>query len=851
MDIDSIPQNEGSGQEIHCGKSHNFHEKENRAPRTKWCKKHETEDRCWAFGAFDGTTFDSARALSVHFESGHAAAAAQFKDNWRKQENFQRSNAIFVDIDNKIYIDEHGQPIKRRGIDPETGKERTYNYIECPMSDEEAAELLQHPLIVAHCAIAQESTSSQPGDRRFHAFFITDRDITSAEHHRSLTRRLQSQFRRADPACKDAARFFYGSLNPCAIVQERTIPLAMIEAIPDPRQRRTPARSAAAPISSSEQQQRVEDALSRIPANGICYNDWFTLIAAVASEFDVSTAESILERWSGYCSKPGEIRKKLDSLGSVDDPATIATVFYFAIQYGWTPPIERAYDESPIDLDRAPADTPQDWFTDLPDSWRVLIMNALKPSHALVIELFFQAVKAGCVKAQNFSARDLMAANELLGFNIPQATLYQALKELSGEFFPFFHIKITRPEEAPDDLRGELFQNFPINDVQETIVGNFWKNSTRGRKVIYYGLNPYADVKAALIEYANPRIYERASQSYEGEILMPPTAGMVQAAGVGEGEAAAVAGELHQALSAAYEAQGHKERPAVKHAKRRRTRLIADLDDPHSTPLPEGWPLDNAAHYRDAFLHVKVKAKVEANPDEKISSQELADMVGTDPRSVKARRARAGIQAESQETSVEVQSFDDIRAYGKANRAYAKCVVARTKGGETEAPAKGESYAAFISRQRATGARVTAHFQHTSTYKIVSEAPPERASRKPKEHLSGLESRSAPRSMSEKSERYYGPGYDPRWILAQLQLALKLLGWIYDNGRLIHPDTGEIAPDTPMEIIEVLIGREIGESWDVFRELGAELGAVMSITEARQIRPAGDGWQEVPLRKVG
>lgn len=346
--MNSVSEKKADSQPSLCSTSKAFHAKENLAP-VRWSKKRQQYDNRWALGAFDAATLESVRALADHFERGHAVGCAQFRDNWRHGKNFIQSNVLFVDIDNKIFVDEYGQRIRRRAIDPATGKVRTFNYLESPMSDEEAAELLQHPLI-AHCAIVQESASSKPGDRRFHLIFILDEPITDPEKYRSLTRRLQSQFRRADPTVKDAARFFYGSLKSCVIVQERTIPITLLEAIPDPQAHRAPtaaARNTSAPYTSDDLQRRVEDALSHIPPNP-GYDIWVTIIAALYSAFDVSTAESILERWSGHYSKPGEIREKLESLGSHSNPATIATVFYFAKQHGWTPPWKRRKVKVPV-----------------------------------------------------------------------------------------------------------------------------------------------------------------------------------------------------------------------------------------------------------------------------------------------------------------------------------------------------------------------------------------------------------------------------------------------------------------------------------------------------------------------
>jgi hypothetical protein len=316
-----------------------FYKKENHA-QTKWNEKKQAYTNDWAYGAFTNTVA-TLEQLQGTIEAGKAIAAGHFKDNWRKEANFEQSNVLFVDIDNKVYYDEHDKPIRRR-IRRDDGKMKTVNYVESPMSDEEARELMRHPLIVNYAGIVQESASSKPGDRRFHVLFFTNKIVTDPYLYKSYTRRLQSQFRRADPSVRDAARMLYSSTTPCIIAEERTIPVSLIETWSDPRRSKQQVKPAKTPFRPTKKQERlVIEALQHIPPEpkNLSYSDWFRIIAAIASSFSRETAVLMLEDWTGHCSEPGEIEAKVDSVtnGYDGEPATLGTLFWIAEQYGYRP----------------------------------------------------------------------------------------------------------------------------------------------------------------------------------------------------------------------------------------------------------------------------------------------------------------------------------------------------------------------------------------------------------------------------------------------------------------------------------------------------------------------------------
>jgi hypothetical protein len=138
---------------------------------------------------------------------------------------------------------------------------------------------------------------------------------------------------------------------------------------------------------------------------------------------------------------------------------------------------EQPYDAPAIDLDRAPSDSPSEWFTKMPDSWRSAWLN-YNPSAICTVELFVEAVATGHIDPAYFSRRDLLAANVALGFGIKTATLYKAVAELNGELFSIADTKV---------------------DALKNTVSGSENNSARGRKQTYYARRPYVEVKATLL----------------------------------------------------------------------------------------------------------------------------------------------------------------------------------------------------------------------------------------------------------------------------------------------------------------------------------------------------------------
>lgn len=107
-------------------------------------------------------------------------AYCPWMDGIRKVENFQLAQHIAVDID--------------------TGDKRA-----------DLEELARHPLVQGYGAIIHETPSHTPYAPRARVIFILDEPIRTAEGYKAAIQVVTDLFDGADPACVDAARFFFGN----------------------------------------------------------------------------------------------------------------------------------------------------------------------------------------------------------------------------------------------------------------------------------------------------------------------------------------------------------------------------------------------------------------------------------------------------------------------------------------------------------------------------------------------------------------------------------------------------------------------------------------------------------------
>lgn len=101
-------------------------------------------------------------------------------DGKRKVENFQLAQHIAVDMD-------------------------------CSDSRADIERLTLHPLVQTYGAIIHETPSHQPDAPRARIIFILDEPITDAAAYKVAIQVVTDLFDGSDPACVDAARFFFGN----------------------------------------------------------------------------------------------------------------------------------------------------------------------------------------------------------------------------------------------------------------------------------------------------------------------------------------------------------------------------------------------------------------------------------------------------------------------------------------------------------------------------------------------------------------------------------------------------------------------------------------------------------------
>lgn len=145
-------------------------------------------------------------------------------------------------------------------------------------------QALNHPFISAHCGLGIESASSSPEHEKFRLIFKTVAPIGGWATIRICNRYLAHLVGSADPACKDASRYFFGApgRTPFLLNEAATLPASFIEdalawdaaevaratAEAEEKRRRWAEYKAQNPSDSGD---IVKDALSYIaPYNAMC-----------------------------------------------------------------------------------------------------------------------------------------------------------------------------------------------------------------------------------------------------------------------------------------------------------------------------------------------------------------------------------------------------------------------------------------------------------------------------------------------------------------------------------------------------------------------------------------------------
>lgn len=198
--------------------------------------------------------------------------------------------------------------------------------------------LMKDRFIQKHAFAIYTTPSHTPATPRARVLFLLDQPIQQAKNYVAAASSFVWLFGGSDRQCKDACRFFYGSHN-CEIewIGEE-LPLDKVKEIIGQYQKtgelakRQQDRIIKA---SSADQQEVAEALKKIPAWGIEYDEWLKVLMAIHYAFGDSGL-GMAESWAD--GKDNEVVRKWKSFsnqGNVSGAVTLNTVFKMARERGW------------------------------------------------------------------------------------------------------------------------------------------------------------------------------------------------------------------------------------------------------------------------------------------------------------------------------------------------------------------------------------------------------------------------------------------------------------------------------------------------------------------------------------
>ena len=223
--------------------------------------------------------------------------------------------------------------------------------IDMDTGDERSAidTLAAHPWVRMYASLIYTTPSHRPEAPRARVLFLLDTPIESAAAYGEIVQFLMAQFDDPDTGCKDASRFFYGSLNCDLVTLDNVLPLAQlrrlyavdarknkrrpVKAAPDLpvinlEAERTKRRAAALTQNTPDELEKATEALRKIGPYDVDYNRWIGIIAAMRDEFG-EAAFPIVERWAQ--GKPGEVRREWDRIKtSAGKSMHVGTIYYLA-----------------------------------------------------------------------------------------------------------------------------------------------------------------------------------------------------------------------------------------------------------------------------------------------------------------------------------------------------------------------------------------------------------------------------------------------------------------------------------------------------------------------------------------
>lgn len=180
-------------------------------------------------------------------------------------------------------------------------------------------ELTRHPLVQGYGAIIHETPSSTPDKPRARVIFLLDEVIDTARGYKAAIQVVTNLFDGADPACVDAARFFFGNgklgfegnVQGIWFAPDACLPLSVLRHMaklqqrerekPPPTTASTPAPNVT-PSSEVLSLHEMRDRLRGVDAYAVDYLEWVKIVAALGHVYGEG-AFAVAKEWSD---RPGK-----------------------------------------------------------------------------------------------------------------------------------------------------------------------------------------------------------------------------------------------------------------------------------------------------------------------------------------------------------------------------------------------------------------------------------------------------------------------------------------------------------------------------------------------------------------
>ena len=255
-----------------------------------------------SFSNSEVTAYDLAGAIW----NGHPLTTWH-KDHWRSTANFVTGQHL--------------------GLDFDTEDERST-----------LATLTADKFIARHGAMCYTTPSHTDDKPKARAIFLLDTPIMQASNYALAAAALLWYYSAADRQCKDPARFFYGSKGCDFEMIDHVLPLETVKhMIQQYKETGQAARhKQMATWAGHTEQAEVADALRRIPAWSIEYDEWVGVLMALHREYGDAGLPLAVQWGDGA---DGEIERKWKSFngkGNLTGAVGLGSVFLLAQRFGWT-----------------------------------------------------------------------------------------------------------------------------------------------------------------------------------------------------------------------------------------------------------------------------------------------------------------------------------------------------------------------------------------------------------------------------------------------------------------------------------------------------------------------------------